>query len=312
MNGNAKPKPKANRRRSGILLGALAVLWAFELFHPLACVDGVDDPEAFAQAARAAASDMKQGDLLVVHPPWRDDAVASVNALQGVLPPGVKAELVLPKHAGKKGRVVVIEDAAWAWPKALRRLVPVVDSRKVAGLKVHVLRGPEDDAKRSRSLVDEIHRAQVVVRKADGTETKCHWDAGKNRHRCPGHFDWMYVGPHRQHSGGQAKDCLWAHPISGGSVIVTFAPQAFSGPLTFSHAVSDQAAANPKGVPVTAVIRVDGQEKNRVVRTNRAGFVEKNIEAPAGKAVTVQVEIQTVDDGSRHYCFGLEDRGGQP
>jgi hypothetical protein len=301
--------PQVKKRRAQVFLGGLIVLFGLEIFMPLMCADRVVDARAFANAALAVAPELQRGDALLIHPPWRHDALDAIDEVAAKLPHGIKPTLVLPKGAGTRGRVVVLEDPAWPWPQTLKRLESLIVPRNAEGIRTHLL-GPGAQKRPSEGpLSDAIHLAQVQVEKSDGQVVKCQWDASQNRHVCPGLQGWMYVGPHTQHSGGQSRPCLWAHPISGGKVKVAFAPRQYSGPLSFFHAVSDQAAQNRDGAEVTSTIHVDGEEVIRAVRTNRAGFATQRIPMPTQKAVSVEVEITTPHDGSRHYCFDLAPEG---
>jgi hypothetical protein len=123
---------------------------------------------------------------------------------------------------------------------------------------------------------------------------------------CPGLPEWMFVGDHEMPIGGAVQRCWWSHPTSNGVVRVRWPSVDLGKGAVFSHALSDPAAANPTGAPVTATIVVAGSAVARASTTpGRAGFTSVNV-PPGGSDVELVVEVTTPDDGQRHYCFRLE------
>jgi hypothetical protein len=317
-------------RRAGPALAALAFAVAFvvELLQPLRGDATVERFVAAAQvASRDAAVRAQPGDLVLVHPPWRDDVVDALRAA-AVVPASMRVtEVFAPRHGEPLPAMVLVADEGWPLPAVLRRRIDTLDAQGVVLAGVRVVRLPaERPASASPSAASsspsspssspsspstiapaglDLARAQVHVTTGDGTRVACPWTPSRRRHVCAGLPGWMTVGDDTLVIGGRRERCTWAHPITGGVVVVDFGavPTPPAG-WQLSLALSDAAADNPAGAPVTATLVVDDDEA--VVTVQRARGFHAAVVAEAPLAARVQVRLSTPDDGQRHVCFRLQ------
>ena len=156
---------------------------------PWCTADRVRDPEAFVTAVRQAGGLVQPGDIVLVHPPWRDDVVDAIERAH-VLPAGAVATTAFaPRHgeAALLPALVVVRDAdAPDMPRVLARLRESEHAVRVGGVEV-VRLGPsraapnrESDATPPSSdagveeptAFDALDRAEVVVL-AGAQRTRC-------------------------------------------------------------------------------------------------------------------------------------------
>jgi hypothetical protein len=254
---------------------------------------------AVVDAARATLPALVEpGDLVLVHPPWRDDVVAALRAPGAVnLPAGVVVtEAFTRRHGDPWPALVVLAEGVHTWPASVeaRRRALGVDVTEVGGLRLFRL--PGDTA--PKGAVD-VESARVRVERGDGSVVPCPWDAGRRRHVCRGLGPWMTVGQEAMQIAGRKADCIWSHPITGGRLVIDYGRVDVGTGLTFEAALSDVAAGNPEGAPVTFTVRID--DSARTVTVHRArGFAALPI---TGNGVAhVVVEVATANDGQRHAC----------
>jgi hypothetical protein len=309
-------------RRAGPALAALAFAVAFvvELLQPLRGDALVERFVAAAQvAARDAAVRAQPGDLVLVHPPWRDDVVDALRAA-AVVPASLRVtEAFAPRHGEPLPAMVLVADEGWPLPAVLRRRLDALDVEGIVIDGVRVVRLPaarpasassSSSPSSSSSLSTaaaglDLARAQVHVTTGDGARVACPWTPSRRRHVCAGLPAWMTVGDDTLVIGGRRERCTWAHPITGGVVVVDFGavPTPPAG-WQLSLALSDAAADNPAGAPVTATLAVDDDEAAVTVQRARGFFAA--VVAHTALAARVQVRLATPDDGQRHVCFRLQ------
>jgi hypothetical protein len=232
-----------------------------------------------------------------MHPPWRDDVVAALRAPGALpLPAGVVVtEAFTRRHDDPWPALVVVAEGVHPWPASIeaRRVSLGVDVVESAGLRVFRLQGEVPHG------AIQLERARVRVERGDSSVVACPWDAGRRRHVCPGLGPWMTVGDETMQIAGRKTDCIWSHPISGGRLVIDYGDLDLAGGLTFEAALSDVAADNPQGAPVTFTVRVDDVARTLTVHRAR-GFAR--LALPATAPGRVVVEVATGHDGQRHVC----------
>jgi hypothetical protein len=153
----------------------------------------------------------------------------------------------------------------------------------------------------------QVAQAKVSVVDAAGTTTACSWQAAQKSHQCLGLPAWMHVGEEDLPIGGRRQRCTWAHPISNGRVVIDYGIVDVSRGLRLDAALTDTAARNQQGAPVTVSVEFEHNGKrdvHDVTVQKKPGFV--GIDIPPGAADTrVSVVVTTPNDGQRHTCFRL-------
>jgi hypothetical protein len=243
---------------------------------------------------------VKAADLIVIHPPWRDDIVAAVAPL---LPYHTVTEAFTRNHGDPWPALVVVAEGVHPWPAALeaerqKQRAPIVEDSGVRFFRL-----AQNDVVSTLQLA----QARVSVVDAAGTTTACAWQAAQKAHRCPGLPAWMHVGDEDLPVDGRRQRCTWAHPTTNGRVVIDYGVVDVSRGLRLEAALTDTAARNQQGAPVTISVQLEhngARDEHSVTVQKKTGFVGTDIPAaPAGTRVSVVVT--TPNDGQRHTCFRL-------
>ena len=296
----------AAARASLVLAFALSLIAV--VVTPWCTRDRVREPPVWVEAVRESAM-VAQGDVVLVHPPWREDVARALRA-SGAIPAGALVTTALsPRHGEPLPPVVVVSDGSAPLPAALRVRVDAVKERDgIELVRLHA-RAPTTQLG-PRSLLDRMSRAQVELRPLEGSDetVDCAWDPLRARHACAGMPDWLHVGVEELPIGGETVRCAWAHPKTDKVLSVRFPRERLLDTLELSLGITDASATNAAAAPVTAVLRIDGVERGRVTKQpGSRGFAKQKIRVDgAPKDADVDVEITTPDDGQRHACFRLE------
>ncbi|MBI1948271.1 MAG: hypothetical protein HYS27_21465 [Deltaproteobacteria bacterium] len=300
-----------SRGRAALVLAAFVASLAWVALTPWCTRDRASADDFVAAARAAAIAEIPPGSLVLVHPPWRDDAVAAVRAAGVVADPAAVTSAFAPRHGEPWPPLVVLADAdASPLPRALRARLE--DERRVGSVAVArtapgVPLGAGDAG--TRDLSDGLAAAEVeVVRGA--AVTRCSWSPVERRHRCPGMPEWVHVGVEELPVNGRAQRCTWAHPITDATLVVRFPAVPLQGALTLELALTDGAADNAALAPVRAALLVDGAPALELLqRPGRRGFTRGTAAAGARDA-QVELRLTTPNDGQRHTCFRLTTGAG--
>ncbi len=291
--------------------GAFAASLLVVLLTPLCTRDRIPDRAAWVDAV--SHSDLiRPGDVVLVHPPWRDDVATALRA-NGTLPRGAVATVALsPRHGDALPPLVVVTDGSAPLPALFDDLLePAVERGGIRIARVH----PRTGDAGGRSLLDGLRDAHVELRSSDDV-IPCPWDALAERHVCVGQPEWQHVGTAELPVAGAQVTCAWAHPKTGAVLSIRFEHAALLDALDLSLALTDGAADNKSAAAVTAALLVDDVEVATVTKKPGArGFVKTSAATVAGEHA-VEVRITTPNDGQRHTCFLLDTfpntRAGAP
>ncbi len=330
--------------------GAAAVVALFALSVAMVVAvpwcerDRVPDPGVWKEALAHDVGALRPHDLVLVHPPWRDDVVKALRGVPG-LPPGVViTDALAPRHGDPLAPLVVVREAGGPpLPRALRGLVEERTRFEEGGVEIiRLAASASDDEVGVRDLSDDIAQAHVEVRmeprpppgpallppapaagpppstapgglggikrgRSPPSLIGCPWDALQGRHVCPGLPAWMHVGVEQLPIDGKRVACTWAHPITGGAVVVDFPHAHLLAHLKLELALTDGAADNTTAAPVSAALAVDGVPVATLDKPpGRRGFVSRTVAVDgAPRDGSVELRITTPHDGQRHTCFRL-------
>lgn len=291
-----------SRAHAAVLVAAFFASLAWVALTPW-CTRDRASADDFVQAARAAAPDLPLGGVLLVHPPWRDDAVAAVRAA-GVMPDGALVTTAFaPRHGEPWPPLLVLADGgAPPLPRALRQRLD--DDRRVGSVLVGRV-APALGAGTAHDLSEALAFAEVEVVRGDAV-LRCAWSAIEARHTCPGMPEWVHVGVEQLPVGGRAQRCTWAHPITDATLVVRFPRARLLGALTLELALTDGAADNATLALVKAALLIDGAPALDLDKPpGRRGFVRGEARTGGARDATVELRLTTPSDGQRHACFRL-------
>jgi hypothetical protein len=151
------------------------------------------------------------------------------------------------------------------------------------------------------SLREVVHRARVT--QMTGRErVRCGpWDG--QRIRCP-HAEWTWVGPSEQLYQNVIVPCIWAHPIAGSTLEITYEDLPRATVLRGLYGVADSGQRSGSGIPVLLRVRSGAHELGRFETTPAPGYRTFEIELARTRSLTFEVSVVGDSDAARHYCFG--------
>lgn len=254
----------------------------------------------------------QRGDLVLVHPPWRDDVV---DAIAPLLPNHRVTEAFTRLSTEAWPAMLVIAEGVHPWPQSIedRRIAvgaAIVDDDGVRFFRLPAGKGTASDSADATTpptpskLAIDLSRARVSVVDADGDTFACRWNPQQRRHVCSELPAWMHVGEEDLVIAGRKQRCVWAHPTSNGRLTIELPPPSTSQPLRLSVALTDAAAANEAGAPVTFTLASEGEARTLTVHRDR-GFVSADLPALRERST---LTVTTTNDGQRHACFTLVAR----
>ncbi len=241
-------------------------------------------PANLQAALQKLQSERRPADV-VVHSPLFEPALL-----------GFLDEEVSPAPA-RRGRQWVLDDARQPMfvpgqERARTRfgdvLLRLVESSAVEG-------GPGFDLRRdlrADTLRLEDARGEVV--------TRCRVPRSQGGFACPGQPEWVYAAPTEVTIRGAPKDCVWAHPRQGLTLVFELPAPTEPSQLRLGAGLSDGATTMAGGAPVELELR-QGERLGRLRVPNRRGWREKTL--PIEPGAPVEIRIQTKHDGMRHLCI---------
>lgn len=291
-----------SRARAAVVLAAFVASLAWVVVTPWCTRDGATTEE-YVAAARTLGDDLPAGGIVLVHPPWRDDAVAAIRAANIGPPSSAVTTALSPRHGDPLPPLVaLVDDAAPPLPRALRARRT---SERVLGAVRVVSFEAAATERAARDLSDALAFAEVSVERADAT-VRCAWSPMARRHVCPDLPEWMHVGVEELRIGGRPQRCTWAHPMNDAVVVVRFPSLHLTGALTLELALTDGAADNAGLAPVRAAVLVDERAVLELEKPpGSRGFVRATSPTGATRDAAVEIRVTTPSDGQRHACFRL-------
>ena len=293
----------------GLFIGLLSIsiIWSyvsgFTSHHEIA-------KEAYSKAFESISKELKPGDIVLIHPPWRHDVIEDLHAnIQN----STMSTLVLPTGPVITGRVFVLKDKqAPPLSKRVAQMTSIEPVQLVDEIEIHSLKSTLTES--ALNFVSTLPLAKVEVLKENGAAIQCKWQNTKRRFTCPGMPNWVYVGPHRMKSGKTQKDCIWSHPAKNATLKIAFPNPPPNSQIRFEHALSTNAIRSDNRSPVIATLFADETKMKRLSRGNQSGFASTTFDLPKKPIQNLTLEITAQKDGARHYCFNLkaETKEAQP
>ncbi len=299
----------AERVRNVVVVVAFVVSVISTIAQPWCGRDRLSAAEVAVVVARHAST-VQRGDIVLVHPPWRDDIV---NAVRPLFPADtLVTEAFTRGHNDGWPALVVVAEGVHPWPASIEARRVTVGAEVVVEGDIRFFRLPQDGGPtpvprktpaRASTNQLELDRASVVVIDAQQRTTTCAWSADRRQHVCDGLPEWMRVADEALVIDGEKQRCTWAHPATKGRVTIHYEDVDLARGLRLQAALSDVAADNKNGAPVTFTLRVGDLERVVVVHHDH-GF--KNFDLPPQPTeADVDVIVTTDNDGQRHACYRL-------
>lgn len=280
----------------GLLLVALLAL--LDLQVGLRSDPGPIPAEVMAAGVKALKERQRPGDLLVHSPLF---GVTELSAL-GDLP----ARPDLPAPAIRQARRVLVLDRVDHPMYGFSAEAERVELPDPLVLRIFEPKG--DVAAPVYELLANLDPNVLRIERPAGTvSARCTRSRAEGGFDCPGEAEWLYAAPRTLRIGGVDRECLWAHPTTGGLVVFTLpapAPPAAGRHLTLkveAGLTDDAVTGTPDGAPVVIDLLQGGAPKGRLVVPNQVGWRETTVRIDGGAAV--ELKVGTVRDGRRHHCL---------
>lgn len=257
------------------------------------------------ELVRLMRDERKAGDVLVHSPLFRATELAAF----GDLP----AKPDRPADDVQKARRVLVADRRdqnmQGFLGRLEKVVPVGDDLE---LRVYE---PEGGAEPLLfDLFDQYRSAKMWIERPPGTKSStCDRPRAEGGLSCPGEADWLYLAPRTLRVAGASADCVWAHPTTGGLVVIELPAEQVPPGRRLNlmlEAALDDSAVGGDGVPVENLVRQGDRDLGKVTVPNRSGWFRGSFQLTPGEPV--QIRISAVHDGRRHHCIRarIQELGG--
>jgi len=119
---------------------------------------------------------------------------------------------------------------------------------------------------------------------------------------------WMNVQVTSIPFGGVWQSCIFAHPLSGSTLVLDFSPPLETAALSLAGGIDDAGVGYPLGAPVTLAVRAGTELLAQTEFANTPGFFTRNLPLPRtvrGDEI-LSFEISTKNQDTRHFCFTAE------
>ena len=252
--------------------------------------------------ARAAIDRTARSGDLVIHSP-----LLSVRDLAGL--GDLLASPALPAAKLRRGRrsvVLDVEDQPMFGFGASSDVVEVEGSDGRLVLRVFEPERASEGALFDLSA-DLSAASMSVERPAGRVSARCDAARSEGGRSCPGEAEWLYLARRNLVVGGSHADCVWAHPTTGGVIVIELPAQpqpsdARKLQLSLSAGMVDDAIRNtPGGAEVRTVALQSSETRGQVTVPNRAGWVHARFDIEP--AAPLQLRVTTPRDGARHHCI---------
>jgi hypothetical protein len=291
--------------RGSILAAGVVLVALFDLRVALRSSEDPITPEMLAAAAQVVRGVTKPGDILVHSP------LFSMTALKGLGDLAATPHVPAPKLRDSR-RIVVIDRVDYpifGLPDPKDRLE--VDGAPLIEVRVIEPSSEKDAGDTLFVLYESITPSTMSVERPAGTVvSRCGAPRGEGGFACPGVEEWLYVAQRTLKIDGQDALCVWAHPTTGG-VIVMHIPAQPAPPAGRRLMVEVSGAFNDDAVRTTAdgaTVRTElvqnRQPRGNISVPNRIGWVRSRIAIEPNQPI--ELRTTTPHDGRRHYCLNAE------
>jgi hypothetical protein len=273
------------RRLEQCLVASLAVALLVVAVAEWNRRDRVQRPDTWTKAADLLKTFSLPGDTILLN------NAGSTQGLHELQLAGLKVRLALPEPRGRIRRLWVIGTHRFS-PKALGDLVPEALPKGDPPQGLYFAFYVRPAGSTLWRAEHELATAKINAAKRPCSQPK---DGGW---RCAHLADWMYVATTDLQRDGKGRNCLWAHPPSGGRPLIIRFDSVPSGELVFGHGMSEKASHSNNKEPVKVRLKWRGGAAESQIGNQPAWRTSKHrVEG------FLELEISAKQDGQRHHCF---------
>lgn len=283
--------------RFGLAAGLVSVAAIADLYIGLRAGPTPLAADELQDGRRALEARMKRGDVIVHSPLFGVEEARHLD--------GLRARPDLPVEAVRKGRRILLLDrrdvpmGGFRAPDDRITVSPhlflaIFEPKESAEIGVHDL------------AIDLGPKTMRVERPRKKTVSRCRTPRPEGGYACPGQAEWIYAARRTLRIDGRDRECVWAHPINNGAVVLTVpaleeAPAGRELILEVQGGLTDDAVRQtPSGAGVTTAVVQSGRTLGKLSVPNRIGW--RTFSASIRAGASVDLVTTTPRDGRRHYC----------
>ena len=269
------------------------VLYAFVF------VDSTDDDD-WAAAGAYVVENINEADVIRVHPTWATKPLTHVTGA------GDQVDVVsrpLPEDFHDVETIWLMTDASLV-DDALQLLPFDVDPKRHEYGTVVLLEIPNPIGTLPFVFHERLKTARVERHMADGTVEKCElWNERDQRWDCGRRDRWFFVGKELKEVGDEPRECIWAHPLSGGKWLHVTFPNVPPGRIVLKAGQTLRGQRSPRGSDIFTVIEVDTQRVFDQAISNRDQTYHTIEVANSGESREVTFKLSAVSPRDRFFCI---------
>jgi hypothetical protein len=290
------------------LIELVAHLWSSRRSPPF---------DAWFEVTSAVREIKRQGDLVVIAPPWADPAAR--RALGDELMPlrdVARPDVTRYAHAIE----VSILGARAEELSGFRE----IERRKQGQFLIRRLENPAP-AKVVYDFVDHVRPPSVDVRGTD-PPLACLWSSRAQvvagglgghptfpaeRFECPGGVFFNVGVTVIADEEFRPRRCIWSHPFARGEIVTRFHDVPLGRVIRGHSGMYWIIERENRGAPISLTVRVDGEPVGTVIHNDGDGWAP--FELPLGahegaQAAEVEFAVSSPNYRDRHFCFEADTR----
>ena len=284
-------------------LFAASILSTFIFWWTGLCERNALDSETDHKFAEILNKNFKQGDLVFTENDWDLDFLKYLD--NGILPIFLDLKNATEQSVGrmKNGdeRIFLLlksENSREFYVKKLN--LKVLETLKAGQGEVVIADTLFKTVRKTLVFSRDIGKAKRVAF-SDGEKSEECRKVSEKKWQCSDE-NWNYIGLTTALFNGNQKQAVWAHPLSGKTLEITFDISGNSRKLYFNSVFAESAYRSKNRAPVNVEILADGNTLLKYVNPFTFKVTEKSAKIPENtKEITIK--LTTSDDRQRHFVF---------
>ena len=261
------------------------------------------DSETDHKFAEILNKNFKQGDLVFTENDWDLDFLKYLD--NGILPIFLDLKNATEQSVGrmKNGdeRIFLLlksENSREFYVKKLN--LKVLETLKAGQGEVVIADTLFKTVRKTLVFSRDIGKAKRVAF-SDGEKSEECRKVSEKKWQCSDE-NWNYIGLTTALFNGNQKQAVWAHPLSGKTLEITFDISGNSRKLYFNSVFAESAYRSKNRAPVNVEILADGNTLLKYANPFTFKVTEKSAKIPENtKEITIK--LTTSDDRQRHFVF---------
>ena len=286
-----------------LFLFALSVVSTFVFWWSGLCDKDSIDSETEHDFAEVLNKNFKRGDLVFTENDWDLDFLKYLDS--GVLPifldlkNATEQSVARMKNGGE--RIFLLLKSEKSHEFYVKKLnLKVLDTFKAGSGQVIMADTIFKTVRKTLVFSRDIGKAKRVAFSDSGKSEECR-KVSEKKWQCSDE-NWNYVGLTTASFNGESRQAVWAHPLSGKTLEITFELPENSRTLHFNSVFAESAYHSKNRAPVNVEILADGETLLKYANPFTFRVTEETAKIPENtKEITIK--LTTSDDRQRHFVF---------